>query len=141
MKITANFDKRILKVSNVFGNIKSDINKSLVQSTKVIKDNIKAELRSPNKTGSLKKKRIRFSSRRSAFGESLARDTGDSERLISSSNIGNLKVEVGFLDNPSGFNYIQFQEIERNRPTMEKAVENSLNEINQIFDRNLKPKL
>ncbi len=142
MKITANFDRRILNISGMLGNIKSDINLSLKEAGTLVKSNIKAELRSPNKTGATKpSRRFRASPRRrSAPGESLARDTGASERLISSEKTGNSKMEVGFKENPYGFDYIAYQELERNRPTVQFAVEKSFDEIQNIFERNLTPK-
>jgi hypothetical protein len=141
MKATPNFNPNILNLSAIIGNLKTNINKSLKESSQVLKKNIKEELRSPNKTGALKSgRRKRFSERRSASGESLARETGASERLISSQSLSNSTVEVGFLENPFGFDYVAYQELEKNRPTVEKAGENSLKEIETIFDKNFTPK-
>lgn len=157
IKIDVNFDSRILNISSIVGNIKSNLNKSLKESAIVIKNNIKAELRSPNKSGTLVttfaagktsalgasrygRRSRRYSERRSAKGESLARDTGASEQLIASSLKNNSQLEVGFLENPHGFEYIKYQELEQDRPTVKKAVENSLKEIERIFDKNLTPK-
>ena len=142
MRVTANFNKKLLNVSGLMGNIKADIARSLTQSTTEVKKNIKSELRSPNKTGTVKTSR-RFRSspgRRSAPGESLARDSGRSERLISSSGVSGSKSEVGFLENPNGYNYIAGQEELNNRPTMEIAIKKSLPRIQKIFESNLRPK-
>lgn len=139
---------------DILGNTKTNIARSLKMSSKLVKSNIKKELRSPNKSGTLvanfngKKSanvntaygiRRRFSERRSAVGESLARDTGASERLISSEIQGNT-MKAGFKENPFGFDYISYQENEKNRPTLKKAVEKSERGIDYIFDKNLKPK-
>lgn len=156
MKATPNFNPNILNLSAIIGNLKTNINKSLKESSQVLKKNIKEELRSPNKTGAFVKgfskgknstyaitasgRRKRFSERRSASGESLARETGASERLISSQSLSNSTVEVGFLENPFGFDYVAYQELEKNRPTVKKAGENSLKEIETIFDKNFTPK-
>ena len=142
MRVTANFDKRLLNVSGLMGNIKADISRSLTESANTVKKNIKAELRSPNKTGDLKtSRRFRASpGRRSASGESLARDTGRSEKLITSSKTSGSKVEVGFAENPNGYNYVAAQEESNNRPTMELAIKKSIPTIQKIFETNLKPK-
>jgi hypothetical protein len=113
-----------------------------------LRKNIIAELRSPNKSGTevgkftiSQGRRIRrFSSRRSAIGESLARETGRSEALIDFEMVGSNAVEVGFKHNPHGFDYVAYQELEKNRPTMEKAIANSIEGINNIFEKNLTPK-
>jgi hypothetical protein len=142
MRVTADFDKRILNVSGIMKDIKTEINKSLQESANIVKENIKKELRSPQKTGTIKTSR-RFRSsplRRSAPGESLARDTGRSEKLINSSNISSSKIEVGFLENPDGFNYVEHQELEKNRPTMELSIKKSIDKIQQTFEKNLQPK-
>ena len=127
---------------SILGNTKSNLSRAMTESAKLVKDNIKAELRDPNKTGTAKPKSRRRASpaRRSAAGESLARDTGASERLISSDKTSDTSVKVGFKENPFGFDYVAYQELENNRPTMQKAVEKSLKGIENIFDKNLKPK-
>ncbi|MFT6842663.1 MAG: hypothetical protein ACJASR_001432 [Psychroserpens sp.] len=136
MRITANFDKRILNISSITGNIKSNFSRALDQSGELIEQNIKSELRSANKTGTIK----RTGSRRSAPGESLARDTGKSEKLIGSNKVGSNKLYVGFAPNTLGYDYIKEQEESNNRPTMELAIKKSLNKIQSIFDSNMKPK-
>lgn len=138
IKISVN---KPLLLKDIMGNTRANINRSLRMSGKLVKFNIKKELRSPNKTGVEKKNiRSRVSPlRRSAIGESLARDTGASERLIAS-NLQGESLIVGFKPNPFGFDYVAFHEEENNRPTMKKAVENSLRGIDYIFDKNLKPK-
>lgn len=148
MKITADFNKNILNVTGIMGNLKADIARSLEQSASLVKKNIVAELRSPNKSGTEVGKSIisqgrrirRFSSRRSAKGESLARDTGRSEKLIDFEMSGSKSVEVGFKSNPQGFDYVAYQELEKDRPTMQKAIANSIEGINNIFEKNLTPK-
>jgi hypothetical protein len=123
--------------------IKGDIARSLKESTNIIKKNIRKELRDPNKTGVLKplsRRRSGSPRRRSAPGESLARDTGNSERLISSIKISNTRRYVGFKKDLNGFDYLAFQENQRNRPTLQKAVAKSVNEIKLVWQKNLRPK-
>ena len=126
---------------SIIGNTKANLNKSMNEAADLVKKNIKAELRSPNKTGSIATgSNKRFSARRSARGESLARDTGASEQLIASDKQSDTSIVVGFKENPFGSNYIAYQELSNNRPTMQKAIEKSLQGIENIFDKNLKPK-
>lgn len=141
MKITADFDKRILSLSGIISDIKQGRAAAFKETADLIKSNIKAELRSSNKTGAQKRStRFRASpSRRSAAGESLARDTGASELLIDS-DISSNTMEVGFKKNPKGFDYVAYQEDHNHRPTMELAIKKSLAEIERIFERNLTPK-
>jgi len=130
------------------GIVKDHISSFLEEASKIIEKNIKAELRSPNKTGtavgdfsySQGRKFKRFSKNRSAVGESLARETGKSERLISSTRVGSRAMEIGFLDNPNGFDYVAYHEEDNSRPTLKNAVDKSLKEIEAIIDKNFMPK-
>jgi hypothetical protein len=67
----------------------------------------------------------------------LARDSGASEKLISSSNQGD-SVKIGFLENPLGFNYVAFHEEDNNRPTIKKSLERSVPKIIAAVNRNFK---
>lgn len=131
-----------LNLSPLKSAINGAISKSLSETNVVLKDAIKKELRSPNKTGELKpRNRYKaFSERRSASGESLARFSGASEKLIASEKSGH-KARVGFKENPYGFDYIAYQELERNRPTVAKALKKSKYKIHSIFRRNIKSRI
>lgn len=141
IKITRS--KRSVGVENLSSNLKMGLSRSLNQSASAVKFNIKKELRSPNKSGAVKtRSRLRGGSpaRRSAPGESLARDTGRSERLIDSSKIGSTLMRVGFRKDPAGFDYVSYQEEVNDRPTMELAIKKSLSTIQDIFEKNLTPR-
>ena len=135
MRITADFDKRILSLSGIIGDIKQGRAAAFRETADLIKSNIKAELYGP-KTGVINTNAPR--GRRSKPGQSLARDTGASEKLIDS-EISSNTMAVGFKRNPKGFDYVVHHE-ERFRPTMELAIKKSLAEIERIFERNLTPK-
>jgi len=114
----------------------------LVDSAKIVEKNILKELRSPNKTGTEKTGRARFktafSKRRSARGESLASDSGHSETLIATDVESQNRVSVGFLKNSDGYNYTSLHEAKNNRPTLEKALEGSMSEIDNLVDQKIK---
>jgi hypothetical protein len=131
-----------LNLSPLKSAISAAINKSLSETSVVLKKAIKDELRSPKKSGELKpRSRYKaFSERRSAAGESLARDSGASEKLISSSKFANT-ARVGFKVNPYGFDYVGFHEAENNRPTVAKALKKSKYKIHSIFRNNIKSRL
>lgn len=145
MRISVTHDKREVSAK---GLIRANISRFLDEASKIVEKNIKAELRSKNKTGTevgdssyVQGQRFkRFSTRRSAVGESLARETGRSERLISSEKVGSTGVKIGFEENPLGFDYVAFHEEENNRPTMQLAIDKSLKEIESIMDKNFRPK-
>lgn len=142
MRFTADFHKQALSVTGILGNVKQQVQKSLQESVILVEKNIKKELNSPNKTGTLNTRRKSVGGsirRRSASGESLSKDTGASEKLISFDVHGSY-AEVGFKTNPKGYNYVDFQERERNRPTMQLAINKSLAQIERIFEKNLTPK-
>lgn len=133
---------------NELQNIEVDLRQStkdiLVDSAKIVEKNILKELRSPNKTGMEKAGRTRFktafSRRRSAPGESLASDTGHLETLIATDVESQNRVAVGFLKNNTGYNYASLHEDLNNRPTLQKALEVSLSEIDNIVDQKIKIK-
>jgi hypothetical protein len=133
---------------NELQNIEFDLRQStkdiLVDSAKIVEKNILKELRSPNKTGTEKTGRTRFktsfSKRRSARGESLASDSGHSETLISTDIESQNRVSVGFLKNNDGYDYTSLHEVKNNRPTLQKAFEASLSEIDNIVDQKIKIK-
>ena len=139
MKVTANFNKRLLNVSGLMGNIKSDISRSLIQSGVVVKTSLVQELKAAtSKKRGVENKRNRYGGRRSAPGQSLANDTGRTLELIESSKTSN-QIEVGVRDNNQGMNYFAYWE-ERGRPTMELAIKKSIPKIEKIFEKNLTPK-
>lgn len=132
----------IKELSSIELNIKQNATEFLDDAGKIIEKNILKELRSPNKTGVEKTGRARFkttfSSRRSARGESLASDTGHLEKLISSSRVSQNTVAVGFLDNSPDYNYALYHEEKNNRPTLEKALQSSVKEIESLLDKKSK---
>lgn len=110
--------------AKVIGNIKNKRSRAFREIAKIGKADIKKELRS-SKTGQFKPEylisRYRASPvRRSAAGESLARETGASERLITSQKELD-KLHIGFKNNPSGDNYVYEHETANNRPTIGKS--------------------
>ena len=139
MKVTANFNKRLLNVSGLMGNIKADISRSLAESGSIVKTSLVQELKAvTKKKKGVENKRNRYGGRRSAPGQSLANDTGRTLELIESSKEGN-RVEVGVRDNNEGMNYFAYWE-ERGRPTMDIAIKKSRTKIEKIFEKNLTPK-
>lgn len=136
--------KGSVKVQNFSSKVKMDISRSLHQSSTLVKINIRKEMRSP-KSGYQKTKITPLSPiRRSRAGQSLARDSGDSAKLISTSKLTGSATEVGFKKDPRGFDYINFWENEApekfQRPTMELAIKKSLSKIQDIFEKNLTPR-
>lgn len=138
------------QVNQVFSQIKfitkSKIRKTLNESALVVKNNLKKELRKAKK-GAIKDyqaKRRRYPTsplRRSKAGESLARDTGNSEKKIKSNITGSV-IDIGFLKFGNEFNYMKYWEFDvsegRKRPTMLITKNKSLAKINSIFRKNLK---
>lgn len=137
--ITGNFRDLKIKIENIQSRMKQDIRRSLYQSAKVVKTNIKTIMREP-KSGVLKpKSSLRFRAspiRRSAVGEGLARETGRAEKRIANSNIKNNTIEVGFKKQ-NDFDYVKYWEF-NGRPTLSIAGGRSLKDIKSIFERNLK---
>jgi len=134
-------DRPIVNPAKIIGDIKSRTSRAFSEIAPIARDDIKKELRSP-KSGAAKPARrlarFRLSpARRSATGESLARDTGQSEKLIKTNKKQN-NLEVGFLENPFGFNYVAYQELENRRPTIKKSRERTLPKVISIVNRNFK---
>lgn len=134
---------------NELQNIEVDLRQStkdiLVDSAKIIEKNIKNELRSPKKSGVINlNQRSKTSFRRSAPSESLAFDQGVLEQLIDHSVESPHSVSVGFLKNTINKkgNYAELWEKRSSgkRPTLQKALEASLNEIDNIVDKKIKLK-
>lgn len=129
----------IPNLRSIIGNIKIKRNQAFREIAKEGKADIKVELRSPKSGNSKPARRIsRYRNspvRRSASGESLARDTGASEKLITSSQEGD-SLKVGFLQNPSGVNYVRNQEEDNNRPTVRKSMERTLPKAIAAMNRN-----
>lgn len=128
---------KIPNVRTVIGNINIKRGQAFNQISKIAKNDIKTELRSP-KSGLEKSARrvARYKTspaRRSASGESLARDTGRSEKLITAEKEGS-KLNVGFLENPFGMNYVAFNEKERNRPTIRHSMNRTLPKAQAIMN-------
>lgn len=130
---------REVNPKNVIGNLKIKRSKAFREISKIGKEDIKTEMRS-TKTGRPKPQailsRYRLSpARRSAAGESLARDTGASERLIASVKDVD-KLKIGFKNDPNGDNYVLEHEISNNRPTVRKSMERTLPKARKIFLKN-----
>lgn len=122
------------------GNIEIKRNKTFKEISVFAKEDIKKELRSPNKKG--RKKPLALitkyplsPARRSAKGQSLARETGKSEKLIASS-IESDKLKIGFLKNPNGDNYVREHELENDRPTISESQKRSLPKIIKTINKN-----
>lgn len=137
----------IPNIRNIIGNIKTKRSQTFREIAREGKADIKVELRLP-KSGTAKLARRKkygrtilagrvSPARRSASGESLARDSGASEKLISSSKQGD-SIKIGFLDDPLGFNYVAFHEDENNRPTIKKSMQRTLPKMIAAVNRNFK---
>lgn len=137
--IRVSITHRALNPRKVIGNVKTKTSKSFREISKIAKDDIKTELRSP-KTGRVKPialtSRYKASPiRRSARGESLARETGASERLITTQRgVGVLR--VGFKNNPSGDNYVLVHELRNYRPTVRNSMNKTLPKFVKIMQKN-----
>ncbi len=144
ISLASNIDGIIKELQNLELDLRQSSKNILVDSAKIVEKNIMKELRSPNKTGATKTGRSRFktafSQRRSARGESLASDTGHLETLISTDIESQNAVSVGFLTNNNGYNYASLHEVKNSRPTLEKSLEASLSEIDNIIDQKIKIK-
>ncbi|MCE2688135.1 MAG: hypothetical protein LW595_06295 [Rickettsiales bacterium] len=130
-------------IEDIKNNCKVKLKKTLRESCLLIKDNLKKELKSKDKIGALKslayqRKYPASPIRRSAIGQSLARDTGKSERNISY-DIENSSAKIGFLSFED--DYIAKWEFSKNekRPTMLNAINKSSESIKKKFEINLKP--
>lgn len=142
LRITNNISQVKSNFKTLAADIKSRKIKVLREIAKAGKESIKEELRSPNKTGTTKsaRRRARYRrspERRSAVGESLARDTGVSEKLITST-LNNSSVDIGFKENPFGFNYVAWQELENERPTIAESLTRTSIKIRDILNKNYK---
>jgi len=143
MRIRININSYKAIIEDIKNNCKVKLKKTLRESCVVVKNNLKKELRSSDKVGELKplayQRRYPASPiRRSAIGQSLARDTGKSERNISY-DIENSSAKVGFLSFED--DYIAKWEFSKNekRPTMLNAINKSSESIKKKFEINLKP--
>lgn len=116
---------------NISGNFKNNIQKSLRESAEAVKDSIKQEMNGA-KSGKLNRKTGR---RRSAAGESLAKDTGDALTRLTSISSGFNSIDVGF---ERGDNEYMKEWENSNRPTLKKAAEASISKIEAIFRKNLR---
>ena len=137
--ITGNFRALQVELNNLQLKMKREIRKSLYESAKIVKANIKTVMREP-KSGAFKpKSSLRFKAspiRRSIVGEGLARDTGRAESRIANTNPQNNSIEVGFKKENS-FDYVKYWEF-NGRPTLSISGGRSLRDIKSIFERNLK---
>jgi hypothetical protein len=143
MKITVNINSYKGIIEDIKNNCKVKLKKTLRESCVVVKNNLKKELRAGDKVGVLKslayQRRYPASPiRRSAIGQSLARDTGRSERNISF-DVENSSAKVGFLSFED--DYIAKWEFssKQKRNTMSNAIDKSLESIKRKFETNLKP--
>jgi hypothetical protein len=131
---------RIPSLHGIIGNIATKRSRAFNQIAKQGKEDIKKELRSPKRGIAKSRRALRYKAspaRRSARGESLARDTGASENLISSSKEGSI-LKIGFLENPYGMNYVAYHEEENRRPTIKKSRQKTLPKIISIMNENFK---
>lgn len=136
--------KNTVGVANFSSKLKMNLSRSLKQSSTAVKINIRKEMRSPKAGFEKKNLKVLSPIRRSRAGQSLARDSGDSAKLISTSKLTGSSTEVGFKKDPKGFDYINYWENEAQkkfqRPTMELAIKKSLSKIQDIFEKNLTPR-
>ena len=140
VNVSGNFRRLAVKIENIKNQTRASLKRSLIESGKLVQDNVKVVMRE-SKNGVLKPKRLqRIGSpiRRSARGEGLARDTGYAEKLLKTKLISSSVAEVGFKVNPSGFDYVKYWE-NKGRPTLGTAAEYSMHDIRKIFQKNLKP--
>lgn len=137
--ITGNFRALQVELNNLQLKMKREVRRSLIDSAKVVKSNIKTVMREP-KSGVLKpKSSLRFQAspiRRSAVGQGLARETGRAESRIANTNPQNNTIDVGFKRENS-FDYVRYWEF-NGRPTLSISGGRSLRDIKSIFERNLK---
>jgi regulator of replication initiation timing len=140
LNITINHIQISRQIDRDLKKLEAKIKRTLKQTVSVIKENAKSVMRE-EKTGVLKSaslRRYRASPiRRSAIREALARETGASEKLITGNINGNNTAEVGFAENPWGFDYIAFHE-DNKRPTLKKAGQKSKDKIKQIVTNNIR---
>jgi len=144
MKITLMTNINRISPDKILGNIQGKIASALREISPIGKQDIKSELRSKNKLGKLKskKRQARYPAspaRRSAEGQSLARDTGASERLITSNVIGS-KLNIGFAKNTKDKNgdYVLEKELYWERPTVEISMNKTLRKVESIMDSKFK---
>ena len=141
MKITLMTDIGKISPDKILGNIQGKIASALREISPIGKQDIKSELRSKKKTG-VKKSPRRLAkypaspARRSARGESLARDTGSSEKLITSDVIGS-QLNIGFAKNGKD-NYVAENELYYDRPTVEKSMNKTLRKVESIMNSKFK---
>lgn len=128
---------KIPNIKNIIGNIQTKRGQAFNQIARIGKQDIKTELRLPKSGEEKSARRVaryrKSPARRSAQGESLARDTGRSEKLIASDKVGN-RLDIGFLENPYGMDYVAFNEAERNRPTIKHSMNRTLPKIQAIMN-------
>lgn len=138
IKVNTNILRKTLKVrTNRINQVKYSAKS---ESMKLIKDEIKKEMRSDDKAGVLKSqsriRRFRVSPiRRSASGQSAARDTGLAEKSIVARNNAD-GFSVSFRGK-SG-KYMAILENALNRPTLRIVRDKTLSKIKRIFNKNLK---
>lgn len=141
MKITLMTDIGKISPDKILGNIQGKIASALREISPIGKQDIKSELRSKKKTGREKSKKRQAMypaspARRSARGESLARDTGASEKLITSDVIGS-QLNIGFAKNGKD-NYVAENELYYDRPTVEKSMNKTLRKVESIMNSKFK---
>lgn len=137
MRIIRNFDPKILNLSNLMPNVSGQINKSLIEAGVIIKTAFIQELKATDKRGS-ENPRNRYGGRRSARGQSLANDSGNTLSLINSYKTGN-NITAGILNNRIGENYVAVQE-GKGRSTLTPVIKKVSSKIDNIFQQNLQPK-
>jgi len=139
IRITGNFRALQVEIDNLNQKMQREIRKSLYESAKVVKENLKTVMREP-KSGILKpaatRKYTKSPIRRSAIGEGIARETGNAERRIANTTPQNNSIDVGFKT-PSTFDYVKYWEL-NGRPTLAISAQRSIGDIQKIFERNLK---
>lgn len=119
--------------------IKINNRRALKETANFLKEQIKKEMRL-RKTGELKTRtrRLRYPAspvRRSASGESAARDTGLAEKSINVTTFTNTS-NIGFKGKAN--KYMSILELDKNRPTLSNVEKKSLKRILTIFRKHTK---
>jgi hypothetical protein len=126
---------KIPNIKTIIGNIQVKRGQAFNQIARIGKQDIKTELRSPKSGEEKSARRVaryrKSPARRSAEGESLARDTGRSEKLIASDKVGS-RLDIGFLEAQDGNNYVA--KWEPVRPTIKHSMNRTLPKIQAIMN-------
>lgn len=125
-----------LNLSWLESSIRSGIRHSLRDSGKLMAKAIADEFKDPKKSG-VRNKRNQYAGKRSALGQSLAKDSGEALSNLNYS-IKNDRVVIGIAEFEN--NYVKYHE-ENGRPTIAIAYNKNKSKIESIFRRNISNKI